>query len=66
MPPEVLILRLVDNNDRLREGRNGRDYVSTAPRVIWVAYANGEYVGEYTRKRDALAAHPGARIVVEG
>ena len=55
------IQRAEDSNEQEREARNGRLYVSRRTRVVWVVRdAQGKYVEEFARLKDAKAAYPAA------
>ena len=52
---ETKVERVWDGNETIREGRNGRTYVSRG-RWQWLAIVDDQIVGAYDTKRDALTA----------
>jgi hypothetical protein len=57
------IHRAEDGNDRIKEGRNGRDYHGTATRVVWLVVQDGNTVEAFDRLKDARSRYPAAPII---
>ena len=60
--PTITIERQYDNNERIREGRNGRTYVSRG-RWIWFVLVDGSVESDHTTKRDAMIRAVNLRAV---
>lgn len=51
--PTVTISKAWDDNERSREGRNGRIYTSSAGRWQWEVYVDNVFDSAHDRRRDA-------------
>jgi len=53
---DITIEKIYDGNERTREGRNGRIYVSTAGRTVWIVRVGGAFLADFDTRREAKAA----------